>query len=127
MALNLYGRANRFTRADFVEAAARLGIRERATGRMIDSIVDAARDWPDRCGEIGFPTRQTDRFADTLRSRIATLSELGCHAGISSTAYAPCPHTSDRRATLSREGGQYNIPIIPRFRRYRVDPSLRVS
>jgi serine/threonine-protein kinase HipA len=73
MALTLYGKANRLTRAQFVEAAGRLGVRERAASRMIDSIVDAAEEWPDRCEEIGFDTRQTELLTDILRSRITTL------------------------------------------------------
>jgi serine/threonine-protein kinase HipA len=73
MALNLYGRANRLDRVHFLDAAARLGLRSRAPARMIDSMVDAADEWPDRCGEIGFDARQTELLAETLRSRIQTL------------------------------------------------------
>jgi serine/threonine-protein kinase HipA len=73
MALSLYGRANRLDRSHFIEAATRMGIRERATSRMIDSIVEAAEDWPDRCAEIGFTARQTELLTNLLRSRIKTL------------------------------------------------------
>jgi serine/threonine-protein kinase HipA len=73
MALNLYGRTNRLTRADFVGAGERLGVRPRATTRMIDAIVDAAQDWPDKCGEIGFDDRQTKLLAQMLRKRIDSL------------------------------------------------------
>jgi serine/threonine-protein kinase HipA len=73
MALSLYGRANRLNRAHFMESAAHLGLRERATSTMIDSIAEAADRWPDRCGEIGFDTQQTELLADLLRSRIQTL------------------------------------------------------
>jgi serine/threonine-protein kinase HipA len=73
MALSLYGRANRLDRSHFIEAATRMGIRERATSRMIDSIVEAAEDWPDRCVEIGFTARQTELLTKLLRSRIKTL------------------------------------------------------
>ena len=73
MALSLYGRANKLTRAHVLEGAARLGLRSRATARMIDGVVDAAREWPDRCAEIGFSARQTELLAAMLRSRIATL------------------------------------------------------
>jgi serine/threonine-protein kinase HipA len=75
MALTLYGRADWLNRTHFVEAAARLGVRARAASRMIDSIVDAAVRWPDRCGEIGFSTKQSELLAGMLRSRIATLNE----------------------------------------------------
>ncbi|NVN50267.1 type II toxin-antitoxin system HipA family toxin [Mycolicibacterium hippocampi] len=74
MALNLYGRANRFDRQHFVEAGERLGVRSRAVARMIDAIVDAARPWSDRCGDIGFDARQTERLAKLLRDRAAGLS-----------------------------------------------------
>ncbi len=73
MALNLFGRANRLTRADFVDAGERLGLRPRATTRMIEAIVDAAQDWPDKCGEIGFDDRQTKLLAQMLRARIDSL------------------------------------------------------
>jgi serine/threonine-protein kinase HipA len=73
MALNLYGRANRLTRAYFVEAGERLGLRPRAITRMIDAIVDAAQDWPDKCGEIGFDDRQTKLLAQMLRTRIESV------------------------------------------------------
>lgn len=73
MALNLYGRANRLTRADFVSAGERLGLRTRAITRMIDAIVDAAQDWPDKCGEIGFMDRQTTLLAKMLHTRIDSL------------------------------------------------------
>ncbi|MDT5184737.1 MAG: serine/threonine-protein kinase HipA [Mycobacterium sp.] len=73
MALTLYGRANKLNRTHFMDAAVRLGLRERATSRMIDSIVDAAGEWPDRCEEIGFTDRQTELLTDMLRSRIETL------------------------------------------------------
>ena len=73
MALTLYGRANRLTRSNFVEAATRIGVRERATSRMIDSVVEAAKEWPDRCEEIGFTERQTQLLTNLLRARIDTL------------------------------------------------------
>ncbi|ETW24748.1 type II toxin-antitoxin system HipA family toxin [Mycobacterium gastri] len=73
MALSLFGRANRLTRACFVDAGERLGLRPRATSRMIDSIVDAAQEWPVRCGDIGFDDRQTELLAHMLRTRIGSL------------------------------------------------------
>lgn len=75
MALNLFGRANRLSRADFVDAGERLGIRARATTRMIDELVDAARDWPDKCVQIGFDDRQTALLADMLRTRLSSLTQ----------------------------------------------------
>jgi serine/threonine-protein kinase HipA len=74
MALNLYGRANRLTRRHFVDAGDRLGLRSRATTRMIDSVADAAQDWPERCGDVGFDDRNSDRLAKMLRSRIGSLT-----------------------------------------------------
>jgi serine/threonine-protein kinase HipA len=73
MALNLYGRANRLTRADFVGAGESLGLRPRAITRMVDAVLDAAQDWPDKCGEIGFDDRQTKLLAQMLRTRIDSL------------------------------------------------------
>lgn len=73
MALNLYGRANRLTRANFIDAAKHLNIRERAAATMINQIVDAADGWPDRCHEIGFDDRQTELLADMVRTRIKSL------------------------------------------------------
>lgn len=73
MALTLYGRANRLTRRDFVTASTQLGLRERATTRMIDSVIEAADGWFDRCEEIGFDTRQTELLNGLLRSRILSL------------------------------------------------------
>ena len=77
MALNLYGRAKRLTRPDFVDAGERLGVRPRATARMIDEIVGAAQEWPNRCGDIGFDDRQTGLLARMLQERIASLQETG--------------------------------------------------
>lgn len=76
MALNLYGRANKLGRKHFLEAGDRLGLRQRALTTMIDGLVDSAQIWPDRCGEIGFQARQTDRLAKMLRTRIDSLKEL---------------------------------------------------
>jgi serine/threonine-protein kinase HipA len=73
MALNLYGRADRLTRTNFIEAGERLGIRERAIKNMIDSIIDVAIAWPDRCSEIGFDDRQTERLARMLQTRLESL------------------------------------------------------
>jgi serine/threonine-protein kinase HipA len=75
MALPLYGKANRLSRGDFVAAATRLGIRERAASRMIDAVVDAAQAWHDRCDEIGFTQRQTELLTELLCSRTKSLKE----------------------------------------------------
>jgi serine/threonine-protein kinase HipA len=77
MALNLYGRANNLSRADFLDAGERLGIRQRATAKMLDGLVEAAAGWPDRCGQIGFDSRQTDLLAQMLRIRIESLRSSG--------------------------------------------------
>lgn len=73
MALSLYGRSNKLTRSHFVESGERLGLRQRATNTMIDAIVDAARDWPDKCGAIGLETKQTELLAQLLHGRIKSL------------------------------------------------------
>jgi len=74
MAMSLYGRGNRLSREHFVQAGGRLGLRERALTRMIDALVAAAREWPGRCGEIGYSDRETELLADLLRTRVATLA-----------------------------------------------------
>lgn len=73
-ALNLFGRATRLTRANFIDAGERLGLRPRATENMIDGLLDAATDWPDNCDEIGFEERQTELLAQLLRTRMDSLS-----------------------------------------------------
>lgn len=73
MALNLYGRANKLSRTNFVEAGERLGLRQRAVVRMIDDLVDAAEPWPERCKQIGFGDRETGLLAQLLRARINSL------------------------------------------------------
>ena len=73
MALTLYGRANRLDRAHFLDAAARLGLRDRAAARMIDDVTEAAHGWIDRCAQIGFTPRQTDLLAELLRARTTSL------------------------------------------------------
>jgi serine/threonine-protein kinase HipA len=75
MALTLYGRANRLSRADFVTAGERLGLRSRATENMLDALVDAATPWPSRCEQIGFTLRQTELLADMLHARISSLKK----------------------------------------------------
>ena len=74
MALPLYGRVNRLTRAHLLDAGDRLGVPERALGGALDRVVGAAEAWVDRVGEIGLPERQTERLAELLRSRRAELA-----------------------------------------------------
>lgn len=74
MALTLYGRANRLTRQHFIDSGERLGVRPRATAAMIDTVIDGAQPWPERCGEIGFDDRQSELLAQLLRTRIKSLS-----------------------------------------------------
>jgi len=73
MALNLYGRTNKLTRANFIDAGERLGLRQRAVVTMIDALVDAARTWPERCDRIGYDDRQTELLVRMLRERIESL------------------------------------------------------
>ena len=58
------------SRADFLDAGERLGLRPRAIVTMIDAVVEAAQDWPDKCGEIGFDDHQTTLLEKMLRTRI---------------------------------------------------------
>jgi serine/threonine-protein kinase HipA len=73
MALTLYGHANRLSRRNFVDAGERLGLRPRATIRMLDALVDAATAWPDKCDQLGIAPRQTELLAEMLRARIDSL------------------------------------------------------
>jgi serine/threonine-protein kinase HipA len=73
MALTMYGRANRLSRADFVDAGERLGLRQRATINVLDALVDAATVWPDRCDQIGSVPRQTELLTEMSRARIDSL------------------------------------------------------
>jgi serine/threonine-protein kinase HipA len=40
---------------------------------MIDYVVKAAAEWPQRCAEIGFAARETDLLSEMLKNRIDTL------------------------------------------------------
>lgn len=75
MALNLYGRADKLSRTDFIEAGERLGLRQRAIANLIDALVDAAQAWPERCDQIGFDDRQTGLLAKMLRTRMDSLKQ----------------------------------------------------
>ena len=72
MALNLFGRADLLNRNHFLDAAARLGLRERAVAKMIEhrrrrTLATALRV------DVGFDDRQTTLLADMLSARIDTL------------------------------------------------------
>jgi serine/threonine-protein kinase HipA len=73
MALNLFGRTDKLTRANFIDAGERLGLRPRATVAMIDALVDAASVWSERCNQIGFDDQNTQLLAQMLRKRIDSL------------------------------------------------------
>lgn len=77
MALTLFGRANKLNRADFLDAGEHLGLRSRATAAMIDTLVDAASVWPQRCSQIGFDDRKTELLAHMLEGRIDSLKAVG--------------------------------------------------
>lgn len=59
----------------FIESGERLGLRQRAVANMIDALVDAAQDWPERCDQIGFDDRQTALLAQLLRTRMDSLKQ----------------------------------------------------
>lgn len=54
MALNFYGRANRWTRTFLVESSLRLGLPERATHRILDDVCSGVREAIGDVGAIGF-------------------------------------------------------------------------
>jgi serine/threonine-protein kinase HipA len=74
MALNFYGRANRWTRAHFVESASRLGMPERATRRILDDVCAGIRDGIDEVDVIGFDDKQTRQLKQLLDQRCTELS-----------------------------------------------------
>ena len=74
MALPLYGRANRLTRRWWLDAAARLGLAERAVTRTLDRIVDTAAPWLTRLSEIGFDDHTTDRLTRLIATRRTELA-----------------------------------------------------
>nr|WP_236995106.1 type II toxin-antitoxin system HipA family toxin [Gordonia phthalatica] len=74
MAMDLYGRANRLRRQDFVDAATRLGLRAKAVERMLDELIAAALPWSSRCVEIGFDERDTERLQTMMIERATSLS-----------------------------------------------------
>ncbi|RRQ25756.1 type II toxin-antitoxin system HipA family toxin [Rhodococcus sp. Eu-32] len=74
MALNLYGRASRWTRDHVVESAHTLGVPERATARMLDEVVDGVRSSMATLDSIGFDDRSTRRLGDFVASRCRELT-----------------------------------------------------
>ena len=74
MALNFYGRANRWTRAHFVESAGRLGMPERATRRILDDVCAGVRNGIDEVDVIGFDDKQTRQLKQLLDQRCTELS-----------------------------------------------------
>ncbi|AYJ50451.1 type II toxin-antitoxin system HipA family toxin [Rhodococcus sp. P1Y] len=74
MALNLFGRANRWNRAHVVESATRLGLPERATHRMLDEVIGGVRAAMLSVESIGFDDRETTRLSDFVTTRCRELS-----------------------------------------------------
>lgn len=62
MALRLYGRDNKLALHWWLEAAAHLGLTERAAVRSLARIAESAESWPARVHEIGFDDSTTDRL-----------------------------------------------------------------
>jgi hypothetical protein len=101
MALTLYGRANRLERAHFLDAAARLGLRDRAAARMIDDVTEAAHGWTDRCADIGFTPRQTELLEGMLRPASQVCNARRCDPY---RALRPSPNGERRRNLWSALG-----------------------
>jgi serine/threonine-protein kinase HipA len=74
MSLPLYGRANRLTRRWWLDAAARLGLADRAITRALDRIVAAAEPWSVRLDEIGLDDRSTERLRELIATRSGELA-----------------------------------------------------
>ncbi|MTD15113.1 type II toxin-antitoxin system HipA family toxin [Nakamurella sp. YIM 132087] len=73
MAMNLYSRANRLRRRDFIDAGGRWGLGEAVVTRLIDQLLDRAEPWVERIGEIGFGERDTERLVELIGKRIRGL------------------------------------------------------
>jgi len=73
LALAIEGRRDRLRRSHLVAFAARLGVPERATLRMLDHMCEAAAQWVEQLSGIGFDDRITARLEREMRRRIADL------------------------------------------------------
>ncbi len=73
MALDLYGRANRLTRAHLLDAGARMGLSARATGSGLNRICDVAATWIERVPAIGFEPRPTELQQQLMSRRLREL------------------------------------------------------
>ena len=73
LALKLNGNDEELTRADFVALTRIFGIREEPVLRRLDLMLDKARPWLDRLGEIGFDPLLTERLRGALLERHAAL------------------------------------------------------
>ncbi|MFB8278572.1 type II toxin-antitoxin system HipA family toxin [Nocardia colli] len=74
MALDLYGRANKLTRAVMIQAAERLSVPRRAMDRALDRIVAGVSDGIERISAIGFADKHSVMLEAMLRRRISELS-----------------------------------------------------
>jgi serine/threonine-protein kinase HipA len=74
MALNFYGRANRWTRAHLVDSAGRLRMPERATLRILDEVCAGVRNGIEEVDAIGFDDKQTRQLKQLLDQRCTELS-----------------------------------------------------
>lgn len=73
MALDLYGRANRLSRKNFIEAGQRIGVPRRATARMLDQVCSGVERGAGGVEEIGFAEWRTEILHKLLICRIAEL------------------------------------------------------
>jgi len=74
MALDLYGRANKLTRAHFVDAGRRLGVPQRAMLRMLGEVCSGVSTGVNSVEQIGFEERVTRRLRELLMARLTELS-----------------------------------------------------
>lgn len=75
MALDLYGRANRWSRAHIVESSGRMGLPERAALKIIDDVCAGVRSGVSDLDSVGFDPKSTARLADLLSKRCDELSD----------------------------------------------------
>lgn len=77
LALQLDGRDDNLRGSTFVAFAARLGVRERATRRLLTELTDRAEPLLGSVETIGFDGRRTTDLLTTMRKRLGDLRDLG--------------------------------------------------
>ena len=70
LALQMDGRDKSLRRKDFVAFGERIGIRQPATERMLDALVEKVAPYAERVGEIGFDARKTRQLKQAIAKHL---------------------------------------------------------